>query len=56
MNICIVNLSNRELSDELLNHLFNHSPPKSILLIEDIDGKKERKIQKVFYFYFIFIF
>jgi len=38
MNICQVNLSDKEINDELLNMLLNSAPPKSILLIEDIDA------------------
>eukprot|EP01118_Nematostelium_gracile_P009060 TRINITY_DN3036_c0_g2_i1.p1 TRINITY_DN3036_c0_g2~~TRINITY_DN3036_c0_g2_i1.p1 ORF type:complete len:462 (+),score=121.19 TRINITY_DN3036_c0_g2_i1:159-1544(+) len=38
MNICIANLSNPELNDDLLNQLFNEAPPKSIILLEDVDA------------------
>ncbi|CAN6634685.1 mitochondrial chaperone Bcs1p [Trichomonascus vanleenenianus] len=43
-NICILNLSERTLTDDRLNHLMNHVPERSILLLEDIDAAfTERK-------------
>lgn len=43
-NICILNLSERTLTDDRLNHLMNHVPDRSILLLEDIDAAfSERK-------------
>lgn len=38
MNICIVNLSDRELNNEQLNQLFNSTPPRSVILLEDVDA------------------
>lgn len=37
-NICILNLSEKNLTDDRLNHLMNHIPQRSILLLEDIDA------------------
>lgn len=37
-NICILNLSENNLTDDRLNHLINHIPNRSILLLEDIDA------------------
>lgn len=43
-NICILNLSEATLTDDRLNHLMNHVPERSILLLEDIDAAfNERK-------------
>ncbi|EGC36809.1 hypothetical protein DICPUDRAFT_31265 [Dictyostelium purpureum] len=38
LDICIVSLSQKEVDDRQINHLLNNAPPKSILLIEDIDA------------------
>jgi chaperone BCS1 len=38
MNICIVSLNDKDMSDEQLNHLLNSAPPRSILLLEDVDA------------------
>lgn len=37
-NICILNLSESNLTDDRLNHLMNNMPERSILLLEDIDA------------------
>ena len=37
-NICILNLSENNLTDDRLNHLMNNMPERSILLLEDIDA------------------
>jgi chaperone BCS1 len=37
-DICQMNLSNSALSDERLGYLLNVAPPKSIILLEDIDA------------------
>lgn len=37
-DICQMNLSNAALSDERLTYLLNVAPPKSIILLEDIDA------------------
>lgn len=43
-NICILNLAERTLTDDRLNHLMNHVPDRSILLLEDVDSAfSERK-------------
>lgn len=43
-NICILNLAEQTLTDDRLNHLMNHVPERSILLLEDIDAAfNERK-------------
>ncbi|KAJ1918766.1 Complex III assembly protein translocase and chaperone [Mycoemilia scoparia] len=43
-NICILNLSERGLTDDRLNHLLTVAPERSIMLLEDIDAAftKER--------------
>lgn len=43
-NICMLNLSEATLTDDRLNHLMNHVPERSILLLEDVDSAfNERK-------------
>lgn len=43
-NICMINLSEQTLTDDRLNHLMNHVPDRSILLLEDVDSAfNERK-------------
>lgn len=37
-NICLLNLSERGLTDDKLNHLLSNAPERSILLLEDIDA------------------
>ncbi|CCE63259.1 hypothetical protein TPHA_0E01660 [Tetrapisispora phaffii CBS 4417] len=37
-NICILNLSENNLTDDRLNHLMNNMPERSVLLLEDIDA------------------
>ncbi|KAJ3056705.1 hypothetical protein HK097_005106, partial [Rhizophlyctis rosea] len=37
-NICVLNLSERGMTDDRLNHLLSHAPPRSIILLEDIDA------------------
>jgi hypothetical protein len=36
--ICVMNLSERGLSDDRLNHLLSVAPEQSIILLEDIDA------------------
>lgn len=36
--ICVLNLSDRSLSDDRLNHLMNVTPPHTIVLLEDVDA------------------
>ncbi|CAL8118677.1 unnamed protein product [Orchesella dallaii] len=38
MAICILNLSDRSLSDDRLNHLLSAAPQQSIILLEDVDA------------------
>jgi len=38
MGICILNLSDRSLSDDRLNHLLSAAPQQSIILLEDVDA------------------
>jgi chaperone BCS1 len=42
-NICLLNLSERGLTDDRLNHLLSHAPPRSIILLEDIDAAFVRR-------------
>ncbi|GAU94700.1 hypothetical protein RvY_06425 [Ramazzottius varieornatus] len=37
-SICILNLSERGLADDRLNHLLNVAPQQSIILLEDVDA------------------
>lgn len=37
-NICLLNLSERGLSDDRLNHLLSIAPEQSIILLEDVDA------------------
>ncbi|PWN25742.1 hypothetical protein BDZ90DRAFT_265378 [Jaminaea rosea] len=38
LNICLLNLSERGLTDDKLNHLLSMAPERSIILLEDIDA------------------
>lgn len=44
-NICILNLSENNLTDDRLNHLMNNMPERSILLLEDIDAAFNKRRQ-----------
>ena len=47
-SICVMNLSDRSLSDDRLNHLMSIAPQQSIILLEDIDAafvKRESEAQ-----------
>ncbi|SCU93355.1 LAMI_0E14070g1_1 [Lachancea mirantina] len=44
-NICIMNLSEANLTDDRLNHLMNNIPERSILLLEDIDAAFNQRKQ-----------
>ncbi|KAG0172280.1 hypothetical protein DFQ28_005434 [Apophysomyces sp. BC1034] len=44
-NICILNLSERGLTDDRLNHLLNNVPERSIMLLEDIDAAFTKRAQ-----------
>lgn len=37
-SICVLNLSERGLSDDRLNHLLSITPQQSLILLEDIDA------------------
>lgn len=37
-SICVLNLSDRGLSDDRLNHLLSMAPQRSIVLLEDVDA------------------
>ena len=37
-SICVMNLSDRSLSDDRLNHLMSIAPQQSIILLEDVDA------------------
>jgi chaperone BCS1 len=37
-NICILNLNERGLTDDRLNHMLNQLPPRSFVLLEDVDA------------------
>ncbi|CAG7838112.1 unnamed protein product [Allacma fusca] len=38
MGICILNLSDRSLSDDRLNHLLSAAPQQTLILLEDVDA------------------
>ncbi|KAF7323147.1 hypothetical protein HMN09_00095000 [Mycena chlorophos] len=44
-DICIVNLSERGLADDKLNHLLSNVPERSFVLIEDIDAAFNKRVQ-----------
>ncbi|KAI5967481.1 BCS1 [Candida margitis] len=44
-NICILNISENSLTDDRLNHLMNHIPNRSILLLEDVDAAFNKREQ-----------
>jgi chaperone BCS1 len=44
-NICLLNLSERGLTDDKLNHLLGITPERSIVLLEDIDAAFNRRVQ-----------
>lgn len=44
-NICMLNLSEGNLTDDRLNHLMNNMPERSILLLEDIDAAFNKREQ-----------
>ncbi|KAF2071833.1 hypothetical protein CYY_006850 [Polysphondylium violaceum] len=47
LDICIVSLSQKDMDDRQINQLLNNAPPKSILLIEDIDAAFTGQREKV---------
>ncbi|KAI8084916.1 BCS1 N terminal-domain-containing protein [Halteromyces radiatus] len=44
-NICILNLSERGLTDDRLNHLLSNVPERSIMLLEDVDAAFTKRAQ-----------
>jgi chaperone BCS1 len=38
LNLCYLNLSNGDVDDDELNRLLAEAPPRSIILLEDIDA------------------
>lgn len=44
-DICVLNLSQRGLGDDKLNHLLTHAPERSFVLIEDIDAAFNKRVQ-----------
>ncbi|BEI83729.1 hypothetical protein CcaverHIS002_0403330 [Cutaneotrichosporon cavernicola] len=44
-NICLMNLAERGLTDDKLNHLLGLVPDRSIILLEDVDSAFTRRVQ-----------
>lgn len=44
-NICVLNLSERGLTDDKLNHLLGLVPERSFILLEDVDSAFSRRVQ-----------
>jgi mitochondrial chaperone BCS1 len=44
-NICILNLSERGLTDDKLNHLLGLAPERSFILLEDVDAAFNKRVQ-----------
>ncbi|CCX05812.1 P-loop containing nucleoside triphosphate hydrolase protein [Pyronema domesticum] len=44
-NICLINLSERGLTDDRLNHLLSNMPERSIALLEDVDAAFANRTQ-----------
>lgn len=44
-NICVLNLSERGLTDDKLNHLLANAPERSVMLLEDIDAAFSKRTQ-----------
>lgn len=42
-SICVMNLGDKTLSDDRLNHLMSCAPQQSIILLEDIDAAFSRR-------------
>ncbi|CAG8441676.1 3125_t:CDS:2 [Ambispora leptoticha] len=43
-NICLLNLSERGLTDDRMNHLLSNAPERSIILLEDIDAAFTKRL------------
>lgn len=44
-NICLLNLAERGLTDDKLNHLLGLVPDRSFVLLEDVDSAFNRRVQ-----------
>ena len=44
-NICVLNLSQRGLMDDKLNHLLMNAPERSFILLEDIDAAFNKRVK-----------
>ncbi|TFK42421.1 BCS1 N terminal-domain-containing protein [Crucibulum laeve] len=44
-DICLLNLSERGLGDDKLNHLLSNAPERSFVLIEDVDAAFNKRVQ-----------
>lgn len=44
-DICLLNLSERGLTDDKLIHLFSNAPERSFILIEDVDAAFNKRVQ-----------
>lgn len=44
-DICLLNLSERGLADDKLNHLLSNAPERSVILMEDVDAAFNKRIQ-----------
>ncbi|KRW98961.1 P-loop containing nucleoside triphosphate hydrolase [Pseudocohnilembus persalinus] len=45
MNICVVSLNSKRMSDQILQNLLQCTPPKSIILMEDVDTLYDQRTQ-----------
>ena len=44
-DICVLNLSERGLTDDKLNYLMSNAPERSFILIEDVDAAFNKRVQ-----------
>src|SRR6202030_4121916 len=44
-DICLLNLSERGLADDRINHLLTNAPERSFVLIEDVDAAFNKRVQ-----------
>lgn len=44
-DVCLLNLSERGLSDDKLNHLLSNAPERNFIIIEDIDAAFNKRVQ-----------
>jgi chaperone BCS1 len=47
MSICILNLSTKGVTDDILNALLINAPLRSVILLEDIDAAVDRKPENI---------